>query len=180
MPTAALSVDPARLLWLALLLMLCAPDGHAANTPKNDPGCRLIGQTLFRLAEQRDESVPPEMAVIRVNRWLQGIHRTGSHYKPSYLKLLPDLATFVYANDTLNRTTLYQYGVHSCGLGHALAHEPETSSQAAALLGVSAQACQDRFPQKSVHPQRMNCLKQAAESIRHQLQQPELAQQQRR
>ena len=127
--------------------------------------CRIVGATFYRLAEQRKAGNDEHGATRRVQEWLAGLSRTGSHNQKDYADSVASTASFVYKQPGLNPIALGGFGKASCLVEFAFDRDPSRKSAATVELYKATVACQKDHPGDTANGALSGCIKDAELAI---------------
>ncbi len=127
--------------------------------------CRIVGATFYRLAEQRKAGNDEHGATRRVQDWLAGLSRTGSHNQKDYAGAVAGTASFVYKQAGLNSISLGGFGKASCLLEFAFDRDPARKTAGIVELYKATVACQKDHPGDTANGALSGCIKDAELAI---------------
>ena len=169
--------------WLALALLLAsAPavarecgEGKVSGGPSANGDalesfeCGLLARVSCRVAEDRDDGVPADVAARRTAEWLQRLNTTGSHRRANWRPYTEAAAVPVYRNPQRKAGPTYYRAAYSCGLALRLRDDGQAQQKLGKAFDEAADRCEREhaFTGKRTFPNQAlrECLRRTVDEL---------------
>lgn len=131
--------------------------------------CALLARVFCRVAEDRDDGLPADVATRRTAEWLQRLNATGSHQKADWRPFAEAAAAEVYRNPGRKAGPTYYRAAYSCGLSRRVGNDAQAQKELGKAFDERADRCEREHPLagKRTYPNRAlrECLRRAVDEL---------------